>query len=143
MDFLGSYFPFSPSAQKTPRSSKNVFDDLPAVRTESTDEELEKLRSGDYQEIRETRKKGERKPARVRFLAPISEGESLKSIKLTPRAPSTTNDENYKKTVTFETNESSEQGEDREKQESEPQERHISFFGIKFRRAASKNCTER
>ncbi|PXF46804.1 hypothetical protein BWQ96_03333 [Gracilariopsis chorda] len=86
MDFLSSYYVLSPGALYSPRCTHSVFGDLP-VRNRTRDEvQLEKMKNGDYKEVREHRKMGERRKTRVHFVASIcEESERLESISLTPK----------------------------------------------------------
>lgn len=85
MDFLNSYFPItplttapnSPFEEKDGRSTSDVYED---------EQHLSKVREGDYSELREIRKNLSKRNSRVQFIAPIcEEGESLKSVILTPK----------------------------------------------------------
>lgn len=86
MDFLSSYFPLSPTAA-TPKANPTTFEDLPSARPPSDAKQLDKLRSGDFHELRQLRQNGEKRTSKVKFMAPtVEDSHSLKSVKLTPKA---------------------------------------------------------
>lgn len=84
MDFLGSYIP--PCSTKfTPRSNGVKFDELPAPHAPCDGTQLENMKNGKFDQVRQLRKDFEKRKTTVRFIAPISEDdESLQSIALTP-----------------------------------------------------------
>lgn len=83
MDFLSTYFPFSPSASQT-EEQPSAFDEATPPATSRNGNFLGQ-RNGNVEGLREALRLGEKRNTQVRFIAPLSEGESLKSIKLTPR----------------------------------------------------------
>lgn len=84
MDFLGSYIPPHPE-KFTPRSNGVKFDELPASYAPCDQTQLENMKNGNFDKIRQLRKDFEKRKPTVRFIAPISEDDgSLQSITLTP-----------------------------------------------------------
>lgn len=90
MDFLNTYFPWSPS--KTPLASKRT-EDQPSAQTPSNDTNPATTPTLQHSPINNSISadgKRSQSLSAVHFLAPMTEeGESLQSIKLTPKAPST------------------------------------------------------
>lgn len=120
MDFLGCYIVFSPRNSRTPRGPPCVFDDTPSGRPVEDESQLEKLRKGDFGEIRKQRKMGERRKRTVQFAgATCPDDELLKPIALTPRA----HGENSKPQV---------QGEIDAKNKPTQKDKRLSIFGIKL-----------
>lgn len=86
MDFLSSYYVLSPGALPSPRCTYPLFDDLPVRNRMRHEAHHEKMKNGDYREVREQRKMGERRKTRVQFVASIcDDSEWLESISLTPK----------------------------------------------------------
>lgn len=84
MDFLGSYIPPCPE-KFTPRSNGVKFDELPVSYIPCNPNQLENMKNGNFDKVRQLRKDFEKRSSTVKFIAPISEDdESLQSIALTP-----------------------------------------------------------
>lgn len=136
MDFVGSYIPPS-TTTFTPKGNGAKFDDLPVVHEQCTPEQIEMMRNGDYHEIREHRKNIERQPSKIKFIAPLTEdGESLKSIKLTPKNnPSTSKkvqNRPLKKTKSFNIRETG-----RRAARGNKEKDSMKIFGFRFLRSTS------
>lgn len=135
MDFVSSYIP--PSTTKfTPKGNGNKFDELPVAHEQCSPEQMEMLRNGNYHEVREQRKNIEMQPSQVKFIAPLSEdGDSLQSIKLTPRDAQDTSKRN--ETIQAKKIAAVHPGETRKRTEEKGKDK-MKIFGFKFLRPASR-----
>lgn len=139
MDFLSSYIPPSPT-RFTPRGNEAKFEDLPALRSPCNERQLENMKSGDFGEVRRLRGGLEKKTSKVQFLAPLSEdGESLQSIKLTPKARSLKEQDVRTREVQAAT-----RGPKSKKKRSDhgTKDKINNIFGFKFRRPGSQSDSE-
>ncbi|CDF38458.1 unnamed protein product [Chondrus crispus] len=142
MDFLGSYIPPSPT-KFTPRANGNKFDDLPALRAPCNEEQLQNMMSGNYEEVRKIRSCLEKKKATVKFIAPLSEeGDSLQSVKLTPRVARTLNDNPRTppphSTLSSDPEKKLDKSDKKRSQQRKREKASSNYFGFSFRRSISQ-----
>lgn len=130
MDFLNSYIPPSPT-RFTPKANGAKFEELPALRAPCDEKQVEKMKSGNYDEVRKLRSGLQKKTSQVQFIAPLSEdGESLQSVKLTPKVKPRPTEEGVRLPAPK-----------IEKKRSEHRKRdklNSNLFGFKFRRTPSQ-----
>lgn len=139
MDFLSSYIPPSPT-RFTPRGNEAKFEELPALRSPCNEKQLENMKSGDFGEVRRLRGGLQKKTSKVQFLAPLSEdGESLQSIKLTPKVKSQKEEETRSREA-----QGVPRGPKSGKQPSNhaKKEKSNTIFGFKFRKPGSQSDPE-